>query len=70
MSDSPYPLTLYRSGTSFEWDGRQTDSLIVNDEDEHLQADGWQEAADYLAKSGDAPKRGRPPKVTQSPAEN
>jgi hypothetical protein len=51
MSEGIYPLALYRSGSFFEWDGRPTDSCVVNDEDEHLQAseDGWQESADYFA---------------------
>lgn len=59
MSEGAYPLTLYRSGATFEWDGRSTDSRTVIDEDEHLQAadEGWQEAADYVAPP--KPKRGR-----------
>lgn len=38
-----YPLMLYREGSSFVWDGRQVDSLIVNDEDEEdaALAEGW-----------------------------
>lgn len=69
MPDGAYPLSLYRSGSSFEWDGRMTDSCVVGDEDEHLQAaeDGWQEASDYFAapKTLDPERRrpGRPPKV-------
>lgn len=51
MANSDYPMALYRAGTSFDWDGRQTDSRVVADENEHLQAadDGWQEPADYFA---------------------
>jgi hypothetical protein len=79
MSEGAYPLALYRSGTAFDWDGRPTDSCVVNDEDEHLQAadDGWRDAADYHAPpksdpldhdgdghpGGSLPRRGRPPKV-------
>jgi hypothetical protein len=59
---SDYPLALYRPGCEFAWDGRDTDVLIVNSEDEHLAAEGWQTAAEYL-KLVDAPKRGNPPKA-------
>lgn len=67
MDEGAYPLTLYRSGSAFDWDGRPTDSRVVIDEDEHLQAadEGWMEAAEYCAppKSADAAqKRGRQPK--------
>lgn len=51
MSEGAYPLSLYRSGSTFDWDGRPTDSRVVNDEDEHLSAsdEGWLETADYFA---------------------
>lgn len=54
-----YPLALYRAGDSrnaFKWDGRMTEMLTVADSEEHeaALADGWSEAADYLA-GGDAP---------------
>lgn len=53
MTDNFYPLALYRDGSEFDWDGRQTDRLTVADKDAHSQAiaDGWAEAGDYLASS-------------------
>lgn len=49
--DNFYPLTLYRDGSEIVWDGRGTDLLTVADKDEHdaALAEGWAEAADYLA---------------------
>lgn len=46
-----YPLTLFRTGDAFVWDGRPTDMLIVADAAAHDAAldDGWRESADYLA---------------------
>lgn len=45
-----YPLMLYRAGSAFCWDGKETDSLVVDGADQHEAAlsDGWQEAAAYL----------------------
>lgn len=45
-----YPLMLYRAGDQFQWDGKATDSLIVDDGEAHdaALADGWKAAADYL----------------------
>lgn len=50
MADNFYPLTLYRDGDAFAWDGRGTDRLVVADKGEHDDAldAGWLEAADYL----------------------
>lgn len=55
MSD--YPMMLYRAGSAFSWDGKDTDSLIVADGDAHDEAakDGWQTAADYLAVETSTP---------------
>jgi hypothetical protein len=38
-----YPLMLYRDGSSFLWDGREVDSLVVNNETEEdaALAEGW-----------------------------
>lgn len=49
--ENEFPKALYRTGSEFEWDGRGTDSLTVADaaEQEQAEADGWAEAADYLA---------------------
>jgi hypothetical protein len=47
-TDTDYPKTLYREGTEFVWDGKPTVSLIVANEDEHMAADGWKTAAEYL----------------------
>lgn len=49
-----YPLALYREGSgrdAFKWDGRMTEMHSVADSEEHeaALADGWSEAADYLA---------------------
>jgi hypothetical protein len=51
MTDSIYPLVLYRDGDEFEWDGRGTDRTVVEDKDAHDAAltEGWAQAADYLA---------------------
>lgn len=58
MGAEDYPLTLYREGGQFIWDGRPTDARTVNDEDEHLAAidEGWRETAAYLAGEA-APER-------------
>lgn len=63
MSAENYPLTLYRAGTAFDWDGRLTDSRVVADSDEHSQAagEGWKAVADYFAPPNSGP--GRPPKT-------
>lgn len=44
-----YPLCLYKDGSQFEWDGRATDTLTVDDSEAHdaALAKGWLEAADY-----------------------
>ena len=46
-----YPLMLYRSGSDFVWDGKVTDRLVVENEDQHLAAidGGWMITADYHA---------------------
>lgn len=54
--DGEFPKSLYRSGREFVWDGRGTDTLTVADsaEQEQAEADGWAEAADYLASTGES----------------
>lgn len=46
-----YPLHLYKAGTEFVWDGKSTDTLIVDDLDaeEVAALDGWQRAEAYLS---------------------
>lgn len=46
-----YPLMLYRAGSAFCWDGKNTDSMVVEGPEQHeaALADGWQEAVAYLA---------------------
>ena len=48
---SGYPKMLYRDGSEFRWDGRPTDSVVVQDAEEAEIAllDGWKLPADYLA---------------------
>ena len=36
-----YPKMLYRDGTEIEWEGLSLDTLVVENEDEELAADGW-----------------------------
>jgi hypothetical protein len=51
VAEEGYPLALYRKGGAFQWDGRPTDMLTVDDADAHSDAmrDGWMEAANYTA---------------------
>lgn len=46
-----FPKMLYRDGSSFLWDRRSTDAVVVNDaeEQEIALSDGWALPADYLA---------------------
>lgn len=55
MDDNFYPLSLYKAGSEFVWDGVGTDRLEVNDADEHAEAvkAGWAEAADYCIGEAD-----------------
>lgn len=51
-----YPLALYRDGSEFVWDGRDTDRLVVDGKSAHeaALADGWAEAADFLVSTPSA----------------
>lgn len=51
MDSNLFPLMLYRVGSDFIWEGRSASSRIVANEGERkaAMADGWREAADFLA---------------------
>ncbi len=59
--DNLYPLSLYRRGSSFVWEGHSLDMLTVSNDDDHGRAlsQGWVEISDILRNPMDADGAGK-----------